>query len=208
VRAVLPSQQAPGACDRDISEQGSDHVGCGPVLDAFPDAQLMACDQQVVDEARGQTTPEVMAIWNSWFAGQFSQSPVVPALTSSQEFDLEGHPLLFRTIGGADGALATIVYGVPVVLAEKPTDMAGLPSREADQVRGRADRAARLAAPRRPLAAWSSVASTSCRRRARGQSQRLIRPLRQTQAHDRRVSSPRLNASATAAARSLTPSLA
>jgi len=51
-----------------------------------------------------------MAIWNSWFAGQFSQSPVVPALTSSQEFDLEGHPLLFRTIGVADGALATIVH--------------------------------------------------------------------------------------------------
>jgi glyoxylase-like metal-dependent hydrolase (beta-lactamase superfamily II) len=89
---------------------GDHFFGAGPVLDAFPDAQLMACDQQVVDEARGQTTPEVMAIWNSWFAGQFSQSPVVPALTSSQEFDLEGHPLLFRTIGGADGALATIVH--------------------------------------------------------------------------------------------------
>jgi hypothetical protein len=39
-----------------------------------------------------------------------SQSPAVPALTGSQEFDLEGHPLLFRTIGGADGALATIVH--------------------------------------------------------------------------------------------------
>jgi hypothetical protein len=34
----------------------------------------------------------------------------VPALASSPEFDLEGHPLLFRTIGGADGALATIVH--------------------------------------------------------------------------------------------------
>ncbi len=89
---------------------GDHFFGDGPVLDAFPDAQLMTCDQQVVDEARGQTTPEVMAIWNSWFAGQFSQSPVVPAFTSSQEFDLEGHPLLFRTIGGADGALATIVH--------------------------------------------------------------------------------------------------
>jgi hypothetical protein len=31
-------------------------------------------------------------------------------LTSSQEFDLEGHPLLFRPIGGADGVLATIVH--------------------------------------------------------------------------------------------------
>ena len=31
-------------------------------------------------------------------------------MTSSKEFDLEGHPLLFRTIGGADGVLATIVH--------------------------------------------------------------------------------------------------
>lgn len=31
-------------------------------------------------------------------------------MTSSQEFDLEGHPLLFRTIGAADGVLATIVH--------------------------------------------------------------------------------------------------
>ena len=49
-----------------------------------------------------------MALWNSWVAGQLSASPVVPALTGSLEFDLEGHPLLFRTIGAADGALATI----------------------------------------------------------------------------------------------------
>jgi hypothetical protein len=34
----------------------------------------------------------------------------VPALTGSQEFALEGHPLLFRTIGAADGMLATIVH--------------------------------------------------------------------------------------------------
>jgi glyoxylase-like metal-dependent hydrolase (beta-lactamase superfamily II) len=88
-----------------------DHFfGAGPVLDDFPDAQLMACDQQVVDEARRQTTPEAMAHLNSWFAGQFSPSPAVPTLTSGQEYDLEGHPVLFRRIGGADGALATIVY--------------------------------------------------------------------------------------------------
>jgi len=89
---------------------GDHFFGAGPVLDAFPDAQLMACDQQVVDQARGQTTPGAIASWNSRFAGQFSQSPAVPTLASSQEFDLEGHPLLFRTIGGADGALATIVH--------------------------------------------------------------------------------------------------
>ena len=94
-----------------VTHGHADHFfGAGPVLDAYPGAQLMACDQQVVDEARGQTTPKAMASWNSRFAGQLSQSPAVPALTSSKEFDLEGHPLLFRTICGADGLLATIVH--------------------------------------------------------------------------------------------------
>jgi glyoxylase-like metal-dependent hydrolase (beta-lactamase superfamily II) len=94
-----------------VTHGHADHFfGAGPVLDAFPGAQLVACDQKVVDQARGQTTAKVMASWNSWFAGQISQSPAVPALTSSQEFGLEGHPLLFRTIGGADGVLATIVH--------------------------------------------------------------------------------------------------
>jgi len=94
-----------------VTHGHADHFfGAGPVLDTFPGAQLVACDQQVVDEARGQTTPQAMASWNSRFAGQFSPSPVVPVLASSLEFDLEGHPLLFRTIGAADGALATIVH--------------------------------------------------------------------------------------------------
>jgi glyoxylase-like metal-dependent hydrolase (beta-lactamase superfamily II) len=89
---------------------GDHFFGAGPVLDAFPGAQLIACDQQVVDEARGQTTPTAIASWNTRFAGQFPQSPVPPVLASSPEVDLDGHPLLFRTIGGADGALATIVH--------------------------------------------------------------------------------------------------
>jgi len=102
---------------------GDHFFGAGPVLDAFPDAQLIACDQQVVDEARGQTTPKAMASWNARFAGQFSQSPAVPALASSPEIDLDGHPLLFRTIGGADGALATIVH-VPDLAAICSGDIA------------------------------------------------------------------------------------
>jgi glyoxylase-like metal-dependent hydrolase (beta-lactamase superfamily II) len=94
-----------------VTHGHADHFfGAGPVLDAFPDAQLLACDQQVVDEARSQTTPEVMAHWTAWFGDQFSQSPATPTLASSQEFDLEGNPILLRRIGGADGALATIVH--------------------------------------------------------------------------------------------------
>ena len=93
-----------------ITHGHADHFfGAGPVLDTFPDAQLLACDQEVVDEAQHQTAPDEMAIWDSWFAGQFSRSPAMPALTSSDELDLDGHPVLFRSIGGADGALNTIV---------------------------------------------------------------------------------------------------
>jgi glyoxylase-like metal-dependent hydrolase (beta-lactamase superfamily II) len=93
-----------------VTHGHADHFfGAGPVLAAFPDAELIASDQQVVDEARGQTVPAVMASWNSRFAGQLPQSPAIPSLTSSQELHLEGRPLLFHTIGGADGALATIV---------------------------------------------------------------------------------------------------
>src|SRR6266704_649405 len=49
-----------------VTHGHADHFfGAGPLLDAFPDAQLMACDQQVVDEARGQTSPAALASWNS-----------------------------------------------------------------------------------------------------------------------------------------------
>jgi hypothetical protein len=93
------------------------------VLDAFPGTPLIACDQQVVDQARAQTTPKAIASWNTRFAGQFSQSPPVPALAGSPEFDLEGHPLMFRRIGGADGVLATIVH-VPEMRAICSGDIA------------------------------------------------------------------------------------
>src|SRR5215468_314408 len=68
-----------------VTHGHADHFfGAGPVLAAFPGARLMACDQQVVDEARAQTTPKAMASWNNWFAGQLAgvrpggPSPPVP----------------------------------------------------------------------------------------------------------------------------------
>jgi glyoxylase-like metal-dependent hydrolase (beta-lactamase superfamily II) len=102
---------------------GDHFFGAGPVLDAFPGTPLIACDQQVVDQARAQTTPKAIASWNTRFAGQFSQSPAVPVLAGSQEFDLEGHPLLFHPIGGADGVLATIAH-VPELRAICSGDIA------------------------------------------------------------------------------------
>lgn len=89
----------------------ADHFfGAGPVLDAFPGGQLMACDQQVIDEARGQTSAKAMTSWNFWFAGQLTPSSALPVLAGAPEFDLAGHPVLFRKIGAADGPLATIAY--------------------------------------------------------------------------------------------------
>jgi hypothetical protein len=93
------------------------------VLDAFPGTPLIACDQQVVDDARSQVAPTVMASWDHWFAGQFTHSPAMPALASSPEFDLDGHPLEFRAIGGADGVLATIAH-VPSLRAICSGDIA------------------------------------------------------------------------------------
>ena len=94
-----------------VTHGHADHFfGAGGVLDAFPEAELIAADPRVVDEARGQTSPAAMASWNSRFPGQLSQSPAMPAVTRAPEIDLDGHPVRFRTIGGADGALATIVH--------------------------------------------------------------------------------------------------
>ena len=94
-----------------VTHGHADHFfGAGPLLDAFPDAALLACDQQVLNAARGQLSAKAMASWNSRFPGQLPQSPPVPELTGSPEFDLDGHTIVFRTIGGADGALATVVH--------------------------------------------------------------------------------------------------
>jgi glyoxylase-like metal-dependent hydrolase (beta-lactamase superfamily II) len=102
---------------------GDHFLGAGPVLDAFPEAQLIACDQQVVDEALPQVTPKGLASWGVRFPDQLSPSPAAPVLAASPEFDLEGHPVLFRVIGGADGALATIVH-VPELLTVCSGDIA------------------------------------------------------------------------------------
>ena len=107
-----------------VTHGHADHFfGAGPVLTAFPDARLIACDRQVVDDARSQLTPRAMASWNSRFPGQLSQSPVTPVLANLAEFDLDGRPVLFRTIGAADGVLATIVH-VPDMQAVLSGDIA------------------------------------------------------------------------------------
>jgi glyoxylase-like metal-dependent hydrolase (beta-lactamase superfamily II) len=95
-----------------VTHGHADHFfGATTLLDAFPDVQLMACDQQVVDEARESTGPGHMTFWNSIFGGQLPESPVAPTLHESTAFDLAGQALEFLTIGRADaGALGTVVH--------------------------------------------------------------------------------------------------
>jgi glyoxylase-like metal-dependent hydrolase (beta-lactamase superfamily II) len=93
-----------------VTHGHADHFfGAGPVLEAFPGSRLIACAQQVVDEARGQHSPQVMAVWNTLFAGQFPPSIPLPTL-AEPTFDLDGHTVRFQPIGGADGMLATIAH--------------------------------------------------------------------------------------------------
>src|SRR3954447_12369542 len=41
-----------------VTHRHADHFfGAGPVMRSFPEAELIACDQQVVDEARGSDHP-------------------------------------------------------------------------------------------------------------------------------------------------------
>ncbi|MFF5297427.1 MBL fold metallo-hydrolase [Paractinoplanes globisporus] len=88
-----------------------DHFfGAGPVLGAYAGSRLIACDQQVVDEAVRQTGAEVMARWNALFPGRLAATPPVPSWSGAANLDLEGNPVYLRTIGGADGVLATIAY--------------------------------------------------------------------------------------------------
>jgi glyoxylase-like metal-dependent hydrolase (beta-lactamase superfamily II) len=64
-----------------VTHGHADHFfGAGPVLEAYPDARLVASDQRVVDEARGQTTPGAMASWNSRVARSGTPPEVIDAM--------------------------------------------------------------------------------------------------------------------------------
>ncbi|MBJ7340511.1 MBL fold metallo-hydrolase [Mycolicibacterium sp.] len=93
-----------------VTHGHADHFfGAGPVLQRFPKAQLVS-HSEVIAEAREQTEPATLAIWTSWFDGQFDLEPAIPAELHSDEIDLDGHPLRVLPIGGADGVTASIVH--------------------------------------------------------------------------------------------------
>jgi glyoxylase-like metal-dependent hydrolase (beta-lactamase superfamily II) len=93
-----------------ITHGHGDHFfGAGPTLAAFPEAQLVSMPE-VADEARLQVVPEGLAVWNSWFEGQFDQNAAVPGALATGELEIEGHTVLTRIAGQGDGVLAAILH--------------------------------------------------------------------------------------------------
>jgi glyoxylase-like metal-dependent hydrolase (beta-lactamase superfamily II) len=94
-----------------ITHGHGDHFfGAGPTLAGFPDAQLVTMSSQVAAEARGQTEPQGIGVWNSWFEGQFDEHPAVPTALTSGDLEIEGHAVQLSVAGQADGVLAAIVH--------------------------------------------------------------------------------------------------
>lgn len=93
-----------------VTHGHADHFfGAGALLNRFPAARLVA-HPEVVEEARQQTTDASIATWNSWFDGQFDTAATVPGALESESFDLDGHPVEFIAVGGADGVTGTVVH--------------------------------------------------------------------------------------------------
>ncbi len=94
-----------------ITHGHGDHFfGAGPTLAAFPDAQLVTMSSEVADEARAQTAPEGLAVWNSWFEGQFDVDAAVPTALPSGELEIEGHSVHVSVAGQGDGVLGAILH--------------------------------------------------------------------------------------------------
>jgi hypothetical protein len=84
--------------------------GAGPVLAAFPGARLLALNTTVVEEARLHLQPETLQNWIGWFGDQFNHEAAVPQPLGSEALTVEEHPVHVIEVGGADGALATVVH--------------------------------------------------------------------------------------------------
>lgn len=94
-----------------ITHGHGDHFfGAGPVLQAYPDARLLALNDDVIAEARLHTEPTVLSNWIGWFADQFDHAAAIPDKSEYEVLDLEGSPLNWLAVGAADGTLGTVIY--------------------------------------------------------------------------------------------------
>lgn len=94
-----------------ITHGHGDHFfGAGPVLAAFPEARLLALNNTVVDEGRMHLQPEIQQNWIGWFGDRFDQNAAVPQPLGSDALAVEEHSVHLIEVGGADGALGTVVH--------------------------------------------------------------------------------------------------
>jgi len=93
-----------------VTHGHADHFfGAGPLLTRFPAARLVS-RPEVVEEARLQTTDASLANWRGWFGDQFDSAAAVPEAYEDDVVDLDGHQLHVTALGGADGAVGTVVH--------------------------------------------------------------------------------------------------
>ena len=93
-----------------ITHGHGDHFfGAGPTLAAFPDARL-ATMPEIAEEAGAQVIPEGLAVWNSWFRGQFDENAAVPSALGSGDLAIEGHEVRVSVAGPGDGVLGSILH--------------------------------------------------------------------------------------------------
>ncbi|MET8874298.1 MBL fold metallo-hydrolase [Nocardia sp. NPDC004604] len=89
---------------------GDHFFGAGPVLEAFPQARLLALNTTVIEEARYNLGPEVQQNWIAWFGDRFDRRPALPQPVDSDTLTVDGHPVHLVEVGGADGVLNTVVH--------------------------------------------------------------------------------------------------
>jgi glyoxylase-like metal-dependent hydrolase (beta-lactamase superfamily II) len=103
------------AADKNLTDivithgHGDHFFGAGPLLQAYPAARLLALNDDVIHEARLHLEPEILSNWIGWFGDQFDRDAAVPAKSESQVLDIEGTPLNWLAVGGADGTPGTVV---------------------------------------------------------------------------------------------------
>lgn len=88
----------------------ADHFfGAGPLLEAFPAADLLALNP-VAAEAATQRSAENLANWSGWFGDAVDRSAALPAPTSTEEFVIDGEQVRWFCVGPADGMLGSVVH--------------------------------------------------------------------------------------------------
>lgn len=94
-----------------ITHGHGDHFfGAGPVLRAYPASRLLALNDDVIGEARLHLQPDILSNWIGWFGDEFDHAAAIPDKFGSEVLELEGRPLNWLAVGGADGTPATVIH--------------------------------------------------------------------------------------------------